>query len=68
MESCALHYGDLLASKKQDLLPSKNQETWIDCYPTKTRPWRHGAMQQTTKLKIVATDDQENHKVGNLAK
>ena len=25
-------------------------------------------MQQTTELNIVATDDQEDHKVGNLAK
>ena len=60
MESCTLHYGDLLASKKQ--------ETWIDCSPTETRPWRHGAMQQKIELNIVPIDDQENHKVGKLAK
>ena len=59
-ESYALHYGDLLASKKQ--------ETWIDYSPTESRPWRHGAMQQTTELNIVATDDQKDHKVGKLAK
>ena len=51
MKSYTLHYGDLLASKKQ--------ETWIDCSPTETRPWRHDAMQKTTKLNIVSTDDQE---------
>jgi len=55
-----VHYGDLLASKKQ--------ETWIDCFPTETRPWRHDAMQQTTELNIVTTDDQEDHKVEMLAK
>ena len=60
MKFCALHYGDLLAFKKQ--------ETWIDCSPTETRPWRHGAMQQTIELNIVATDDQKDHKVGKLAK
>ena len=60
MKSCALHYGDLLASEKQ--------ETWIDCSPTETRPSRHGAMQQTTELNIVAINDQEDHKVEKLAK
>ena len=60
MESCALHYGDLLAFKKQ--------ETWIDCSTTETRPWRHDAMQQMTELNIVAIDDQDDHKVGKLAK
>ena len=36
--------------------------------PIETQPWRHGVMQQTTELNIVATDDQENHKIGKLAK
>ena len=35
-EYSALHYGDLWASKKQ--------ETWINCSPSETRPWRHGTM------------------------
>jgi len=60
MESCALHYGDLLAFKEQ--------ETWIDFSTTETRPWRHDAMQHMTELNIVATDDQEDHKVEKLAK
>jgi hypothetical protein len=41
------------------LLASKKQETL---------PWRHGAMQQTIELNIVATDDQEDHKIEKLAK
>ena len=60
MESFALHYGDLLASKKQ--------ETLVDYSSTKTRPWKHDVIQQTTELNIVATDDQDDHKVGELAK
>ena len=60
MKSCALHYGDLLAFKKQ--------ETWINYSTIKTRPWRHDAMQQMTELNIVSTDDQEDHKVEKLAK
>ena len=60
MESCALHYGDLLALKKQ--------ETWIDCSTTETRPLWHDVMQQMKELNIVATDDQEDHKIGKLAK
>ena len=64
MESCALHYGDLLASKKQEI----RIEIRIDCSQKETRPWRHDVMQQTTELNIVATDDQENHKIGKLAK
>ena len=60
MESCALHYGDLLAFKKQ--------ETWINYSTTKTRPWKHDAMQQMTELNIVAIDDQEDHRVGKLTK
>ena len=60
MDSCSLYYGDLLTSKRQ--------ETWIDFPPTETIPWRHGAMQQTTELNIVATEDQEYHKVEKLAK
>ena len=55
-----MHYGDLLASKKQKIR--------IDCFQKETRPWRHDAMQQTTELNIVATDDQDDHKVGKLAK
>ena len=60
MESFAFHYGDLLASKKQ--------KTWIDCYPIETWSGRHGAMQQMTELNIVVIDDQKDHKVGKLAK
>ena len=60
MESCALHYGDLLAFKKQ--------ETWINCSPTETKSWRHGAMQQAIELNIAATYDQEDHKIEKLAK
>ena len=60
MESCTLHYGDLLASKKQ--------ETWIDCSPTETRPWRYGTMQQKIELNIIAPDNQKDHKVEKLAK
>jgi len=59
MKSCALHYGDLLAFKKQEIR--------IGCSQKETRPWRHDSMQQTTELKIVATDDQDDHKIGKLA-
>ena len=50
-EFCALHYGDLLASKKQKIR--------IDCSQKETRPWRHDAMQQTTELNIIAIDDHQ---------
>ena len=57
-----------MCSALRDLLASKKQETWVDYSSTKTRPWKHDVIQQTTELNIVATDDQENHKVGKLAK
>jgi len=46
----------------------KSKKIRIDCSQKETRLWRHDAMQQRTELNIVATDDQDDYKVGKLAK
>ena len=46
---------------------SKSKKLGLIVPPTKTSSWKHDVIQQTTELNIVATDDQEDHKVGKLA-